>query len=260
MFALGLGHEVAGLVAVLVAFFSGMALGAVALDGRVSRSNWPGRWYAILEISIGLWGLATLALIPRANRFAALFVGTDTGPFWNWTVALLVPLAVLMPATAAMGATLPAMDRLVSRLRGDGRSVGGLYGAGTLGGVAGTLGTTYLTVPEWGYETSLLILASLNLLCGLAVLTRLPRGEMKRTPVNIPVPDLLSSPRLRLSLLTSGVLGIGYEVLAIRVLSQVLANTVYSFASALSVYLLSTGVYVKNVGGSGFLPFFCGII
>lgn len=34
-----------------------------------------------------------------------------------------------------MGATLPGMDRFVCRLRAEGRSVGSLYGANTLGAV-----------------------------------------------------------------------------------------------------------------------------
>ena len=38
----------------------------------------------------------------------------------------------------------------------------------------------------------------------------------------------------------TGLLGIGFEVLAIRALSQVLENTVYSFSTALAVYLLGT--------------------
>jgi spermidine synthase len=40
----------------------------------------------------------------------------------------------------------------------------------------------------------------------------------------------------------TGLLGIGYEVIVVRVISQVLENTVYTFASILSVYLLGTAL------------------
>jgi spermidine synthase len=40
----------------------------------------------------------------------------------------------------------------------------------------------------------------------------------------------------------TGLLGIGYEVVGVRMMSQVLENTVYSFAAALSVYLIGTSV------------------
>jgi spermidine synthase len=43
-----------------------------------------------------------------------------------------------------------------------------------------------------------------------------------------------------LVLFLTGLLGLGYEILVIRVLSQVLEGTVYSFAAILSVYLLGT--------------------
>jgi spermidine synthase len=58
MLTVGLGHEVPAVLAVVAAFFSGMALGAYSLDEIVSRSgcpgggmrlwNWPsasGRWF-----------------------------------------------------------------------------------------------------------------------------------------------------------------------------------------------------------------------
>ena len=62
-FAVGLGHEMPSLLAVVTAFFGGLAIGAWGLDGRISRSAVPGRWYAGLEIVIGLWALVTVALI-----------------------------------------------------------------------------------------------------------------------------------------------------------------------------------------------------
>src|SRR5260221_5905486 len=49
-----------------------------------------------------------------------------------------------------------------------------------------------------------------------------------------------SSPRLGLTIFSTGLLGIGYETVGIRVMSQVLENTVYTFAAVLSVFLLGT--------------------
>ncbi len=48
--------------------------------------------------------------------------------------------------------------------------------------------------------------------------------------------------RLLLTLFVTGLLGIGYEVLIIRVLSQLLENTVYTFAAVLAVYLFGTAL------------------
>ena len=45
-----------------------------------------------------------------------------------------------------------------------------------------------------------------------------------------------------LLLAATGLLGIGYEVLVVRVLSQVTEDTVYTFALLLAVYLLFTAL------------------
>ncbi|HKQ19435.1 MAG TPA: hypothetical protein VJW75_06770, partial [Candidatus Eisenbacteria bacterium] len=47
--------------------------------------------------------------------------------------------AALLPATAAMGATLPAMERFAAPLTDDGKCVAALYGLNTLGAVVGVL-------------------------------------------------------------------------------------------------------------------------
>ena len=253
MFSVGLGHEMPGVLAVLAAFFAGFALGAWVLDGKVSRSRSPGRWYAVLELIIGLWGFASMALIPWANDQVAFLTGTTPGALRHWMVAFLVPFLTLLPATAAMGATLPAMDRFLSRLRSQGRSLGGLYGANTLGAVAGTLGATFVLVPSWGFRATLLILAAVNLVCAAAVFAGLGRGERERPPVDARMGDSPPPGRLGVTIFITGFLGIGYEVLGVRVLSQVFENTVYSFASILSAYLLGTalGAVAYQVLGRG---------
>ena len=240
LFAVGLGHEIPAVLAVVAAFFSGLALGAWSLDRRVSTSRVPGRWYASLEMLIGVWAVVLVFLIPSGNFLAARLMGVSPSPLRHWTVAFLVPFFLLLPATVAMGATLPAAERLFSRLRQDGWSVGGLYAANTLGAVAGTMLTTLVIAPALGFKATLYSLAALNLLCGVGILAGPARREEERLPVNIAIPGTPVPARLSLVLFFTGLLGIGYEVLVVRVLSQVLENTIYSFAGVLSVYLFGT--------------------
>ncbi len=265
MLSVGLGHEILAVLAVIAAFFSGLALGAWALDGVVSRSRVPGRWYAAFELTIGLWSLALIAIIPWANRAVALLIGTDPSPVWHWAVAFSVPFFLLLPATAAMGGTLPAMERLFSRLARDGRLVGGLYAANTFGAFAGTLLTTFLIVPSLGIGATLLLLAAVNLVCAAGVALGAARGEAARPPAPSPaVDDRVPAGRLYGTLFLTGLLGIGYEVLVVRVLAQVMENTVYSFASVLSVYLLGTAagaaLYQRFVPRTGFRAVLTGLL
>src|SRR6185295_7234483 len=72
-------------------------------------------------------------------------------------------LLILLPSTAAMGATLPAMERLSGSVRS--RAIGWFYGANTLGAAAGILVTCYWAVPRFGLRATTAGAAGLNLLC-----------------------------------------------------------------------------------------------
>ena len=212
----------------------------------INRSRRPVYWYAVLELIIGLWGLVTIVLIPWCNDWAVQWVGTTPSWWRHWGIAFAVPMAVLLPATVAMGATLPAMERAVAPLTPDGRCVGGLYAVNTLGAVVGTLLSAFLIVRWMGYQAAVFTLAIVNLICAVGVVA------VVRTEASRPTHDkyLPADPaagngsrwRIGLCVFTTGLLGIGYEVLGIRVMSQILESTVYSFAAALSVYLSGTAI------------------
>jgi spermidine synthase len=258
MFTTGLGHELPSMLAVVAAFFGGLAVGSVVLDRRVSRSPVPGRWYAALEMVIAAWGLASIALIPAANALAARLIGLEAPAWRHWSVSFAVPFVVLLPATAAMGATFPAMERLAARLRGRGRSVAGVYAANTLGAVTGTLVTTFVVIPAVGYARAVVALVAVNLLCAAATVLGPARGEAARKPVHVPFADQPGCVRVLVTVFATGLLGVGYEVLGVRVMSQALENTVFTFASALSVYLFGTAVgaalYARFFRSDAFLP------
>ncbi|MEO8425703.1 MAG: spermidine synthase, partial [Verrucomicrobiota bacterium] len=245
MFAIGLGHEIPSLLAVVVAFFAGLAIGARTLDAPVSRSQRPGRWYGALELIIGFWGFVLAEFFPRINDLAVKAVGLDVSPLRHWTVAFLIPFIFLLPATLAMGATFSAMDRFVSAFAADRRCIGALYAANTFGAVAGTIASTFWIVPALGFTRTIIIFAGLNLFCG--VLALLIEAKVRRT---VAIHDqterftikVVPAWRLSLTVFFTGLLGIGYELLGVRVLAQVLENTIYSYAAALSIYLLGTAI------------------
>src|SRR5262249_21001282 len=56
--SLWLGHESAAVLAVVTAFFGGIAAGSVTLASRIEASARPARWYAGCELFIGLFSLA----------------------------------------------------------------------------------------------------------------------------------------------------------------------------------------------------------
>lgn len=242
MLAVGLGHEIVATLAVLGAFFSGLALGAFLFDRPIRRSQRPALWYALLEGCIGVWAGALVFLIPRFNTGVLAVIGAEPRALAHWAFAFVGTVLLLLPATAAMGATLPAMERLVARWRQDGWAVGGLYASNTLGAVAGTLIATFWLAPRFGFSSTLWVLASVNGACALGAFLGFARVKTEEAPVAIHAESVVSNVRLAVLLVATGFLGIGYEVVVIRVLSQLLDNTIYTFASVLSVYLLGTSI------------------
>lgn len=233
--SLWLGHEAAAVLAVVTAFFGGLALGAAALGPRIERSPNPQRWYAACETLIAAWSVVLALGLAPVGQALLVLTGVQPEPLWQGAVAFGGTFLVLLPATAAMGATLPAMDRVMAPWGGDARSVGALYASNTLGAVIGVLAAAFWLVPELGLSRTAALCAALNLLCAAGVLAW--PGAVAPTA---PAAPRATDRRVLAVLALTGLLGIGYEVLVVRVLSQVAEDTVYTFALLLAVYLLGT--------------------
>lgn len=225
-----LGHESAAVLAVVAAFFGGLSLGSLWLGRRIETSARPLRWYIGCEVLIAVWGAGLIAAMPTVSQAALALIGPDASPAWHWSVAFGATLLLLLPATVAMGATLPAMVRLGAA------QVPTLYAANTLGAVAGVLATAFWLIPDWGLNRSAGLCVALNLGCALLARAVLTEGA---TPTQS-TDGQPTRPLLLLAL--SGLLGIAYEVLAVRVLSQVAEDTVYTFALLLAVYLAGSAL------------------
>ncbi len=238
-----LGHESAAILGVVTAFFGGLALGALVLGPAIQRSVQPLRWYLGCEVAIAAWAALLLGLIAPASSALLAWTGAQPSPPWQWAVAFGGTLLLLLPATAAMGATLPAMERVLALSSRTRNAVAALYAANTAGAVVGVLAAAFWLVPGWGLSATASLCAALNLAC--AALAWWALGDARRgEPAPVPTHPFAAATARRLALLLSatGCLGIGYEVLVVRALSQAAENTVYTFALLLAVYLVGTAL------------------
>ena len=232
-----LGHESAAVLAVVAAFFGGLALGALTLGSRIERSFQPARWYAGCEITIGVWSLALALLLEPASGALLAMIGPQPSIVWHWSVAFFGTFALLLPATAAMGATLPAMERVLAATASRNIAISALYAANTVGAVLGVLAAAFWLVPQLGLIRTSILCAVLNFGCAAAALSlRSQDGETIQPSSRISAQGALAL------LAATGLLGIGYEVLMVRALSQIAENTVYTFALLLAVYLIGTAL------------------
>jgi len=242
--ALWLGHEAAAMLAVVAAFFGGIAVGALVLGQRIEHSDRPVRWYAGCEIIIALWSLLLALAMAPFGAWLVNIIGVQPSPPWQWTAAFLGTFLLLLPATAAMGATLPAMERLTSGINGSAinsakeRSIATLYASNTFGAVIGVLTIAFWLIPQFGLLRTAGFCIALNILCGASsLLLFAPQSKPTHTATQHNG-DEVRHALLRLA--ATGLLGIGYEVLVVRVLSQVAEDTVYTFAMLLAVYLIGS--------------------
>ncbi|MEO6598755.1 MAG: spermidine synthase [Polyangiaceae bacterium] len=242
--ALWLGHESVAVLAVVAAFFGGLSLGALTLGSRIEQSARPVRWYAACELAIALWSVLLVFAIPPFSGWALHLTGVHPSPIQHWGVAFFGTLLLLLPATAAMGATLPAMERVLAWHAGQGRtrSIAALYAANTMGAVFGVLGAAFWLVPAVGLRKTTLLCAALNALCAVTAWLVFSRTTQAGPVESLSVleRDRPFVRRVVAQLAATGLLGIGYEVLVARVLSQVSENTVYTFALLLAVYLVGS--------------------
>ena len=235
-----LGHESAAVLAVVAAFFGGLALGSLTLASRIDRSARPARWYAGCEIVIGAWSLALAAFLQPASSALLALIGPQPSLPWHWFVAFFGTLLLLLPATMAMGATLPAMERVFATTSSRGISISALYAANTTGAVIGVLAAAFWLVPELGLTRSAMVCAVLNFACA-ATAVRLQTNGVLTAARSVGL-GAGRSRHVLLLLAATGLLGIGYEVLVVRALSQIAENTVYTFALLLAVYLVGTAL------------------
>lgn len=248
MFAVGLGHELPAAMAVVAAYFGGLALGAFLLDRRISASARPAAWYGALELTIGIVALVSIVAVAAARDLASSLIGPAPGPLRYWSIAFIVPFLTLLPATAAMGATLVAADRWLGTIASTPRRLGRLYALNTLGAAAGIVLSTTVLMPALGFRTSVLVLAAINLAIAAAVFAR--RESPNPVPRAASTEDARMGQReMAIALMLCGFLGIGYEVAVVRIMAQIFEGTLYSFAAVLLVYLLGTaagaGIYQR---------------
>ncbi|MDM0112254.1 spermidine synthase [Variovorax sp. J22R133] len=259
--ALHLGHDAGVLVAVATAMFAGVAAGALALGPVIHRSARPERWYVACAVIIAAWSL-TLPLLMELACAWLLDIVRAPAPsllrllpegilaIWQGAVISFGVFLLLLPATAAMGNTLPAMERVLGRIGREGNRIAALYACNGLGAAIGALAAVLWVIPQFGLARTAAMCALLNAMGALGAL-----GLSSAFPAGLQIPGPRGQ-RGALALLTAtGFLGMGYALLAGRVLMQETQGTVYTVGLLLALGLtggaLGATVYQRwLIGGS----------
>ncbi|TVQ53075.1 MAG: hypothetical protein EA355_13965 [Rhodobacteraceae bacterium] len=230
-------------------FFAGLGLGGW-LFGRVcARVARPLRTFGLLEIGVGLTALGHFLVADAYFAlYPALHAAVGGSPALITAAKALVAATILLPTSVLMGGTLPLMGQHVVRAPGSlGRLGAALYALNTAGGAAGALAAGFLLPELLGFSGAYLLAVATDVGVGLAAMA-LAHGVAPLAPAKPAPAAAYAPPRLWAVAFVSGVATLGVEVIWTRLFSQVLQNSVYTYALVLTTFLaaLALGASLAN--------------
>ena len=152
-----MGGSIYAFATMLAAFLTGIALGG-GLAGKVAeRRERAAVAFALAQVAVGVLSIGVYAwmgpLIPDAPT--------------TWSLALFA-VAVMLPATIFIGATLPLSVRVLARNESEATaSTARIYAWNTVGAIVGAVLAGFVLIPGLGFEGSIRFAVAVNFLLAL---------------------------------------------------------------------------------------------
>jgi len=176
MLSLVLGSSTHSFELMLSAFLLGLAFGGLWVRRRIDSTADPQRFLGIVQVAMGLLALATLPLY--GGMFDVMqsvirgLAKTDSGYALFLLASHGIALAIMFPATFCAGMTLPLITAALLRGGHGERAIGAVYGANTLGSIAGVFFAAHLGMPLLGLKGLIASGAALDAALGIVLLWR----------------------------------------------------------------------------------------
>jgi spermidine synthase len=249
--------------ATLAAFFGGLAVGSWLWGARASKIKNPLRAYAWLEVGIAVTALLYFLILHGYHAIYPSLYQNIASAHGLLLAKFGLAMVLVFPPAVFMGGTIPVMGQVVISKQADfGRLSALLYGVNTLGAGLGAFLAGFF-FPLW-FGFNLTCVLAMCVTGGIAALAFVLSRGGYATP-NAPEvrpawtnEAALSSTaeagtrRINLALTAvcflSGFGVLALEVLWTRMFSQVVENSVYTFAAILVTVLicLATGALISN--------------
>src|ERR1043165_4355804 len=240
-FRLIFGASTFATAAVLAIFMGGLGLGSALLGRRAAPHPPPLRFYGNLELLVAASAaLSPLLLWLIAKVYFALGGSVVLGLLGASVARLILSTLVLGVPTLLMGGTLPAAARAVETNDDAGRRrLALLYGANTLGAVAGTLLSTFFLLERLGNVRTLFVAVAVNVVVG--VVARYREGGGPAAAERAPARPAHST----IILAAAAVVGFAFllmELVWYRMLAPLLGGSTFTFGLILAIALLGIGL------------------
>src|SRR5436190_7323966 len=234
-----IGSSTVSLGILLGTFMGGMCLGSLLFPRLISRTYHPLRVYGLLELTIGVIGLAILFAMPVVAGAYTAWAGSG---FFGLVIRSIVAGVCLIPPTLLMGATLPAISRWVETTPRGVSWLGFFYGGNIGGAVIGSLLAGFYLMRVHDIAKTTFVAVALNVAIGV-----IEFGVSKWTAYSV-IPgesEAAIAPGawpIYLSIALSGFTALACEVIWTRTLSLLFGATVYTFSLVLAVFLVGLGI------------------
>ena len=244
------GATAVSLGVLLAAFMGGLCAGSVFYPRFVPPDRHPLRVYASLELGIGALGLLILFGLPVLG---SLYVANAGHGFLSMLLRALLAMICLLPPTVLMGATLPAVARLIESTPAGVSWLGFFYGGNIAGAVIGSLLAGFYLLRVYDMATATYVAAAIN--AAVAAV-----AWVLSTRVSVPTRDAAPAARtmkvratgaratrssptsVYVAIALSGLAALGAEVIWTRILSLLFGGTVYTFSIIAAAFLCGLGI------------------
>lgn len=237
-----IGSSAISLGVLLGTYMAGLCLGSIALPRVISGRQQPLRVFAMLELGIGVLGLAIRFGMPYASGLYIAGMGYGLSGFLPRTI---LSAMCLLPPTLLMGASLPAIARSIETTPKGVSWLGFLYGGNIAGAVFGCLLAGFYLLRIHDLAVATYVAAGTNFAVA-AIGLMLAWGDHHRPQEDQAGQDTASadrgSPSIYVAIAISGLCALGAEVVWTRLLSFTLGATVYTFSIILAVFLTGLGI------------------
>jgi spermidine synthase len=259
------GATAVSLGVLLATFMGGLCVGSLLLPRFVPLEHHPLRVYARLELGIGAMGVLILLGLPVLGN---LYVANASHGFLSMLLRALLAVICLLPPTVLMGATLPAIARLVESTPAGVSWLGFFYGGNIAGGVIGSLLAGFYLLRVYDMATATYVAAAINAaVAGVAwaLSTRVSAPSLEAAPTGRAIKarptgardpntrganlhglrgaNLYGSPTsVYVAIGLSGLTALGAEVIWTRNLSLLFGGTVYTFSIIAAAFLCGLGI------------------
>ena len=235
MLSVQFGVSIFGAIVTVCAFMVGLGGGSL-LSARVSaRVQHPLRYFAILELAVGVFALLMPMIAPAVNSQLSTLAPDVNLTVW-FALQLGAAFGLLLIPALAMGAGFPL---LLAATRDSGASLGRVYGSNALGGVIGVLLPLGL-LPALGWLVTAQIFAVAGIVISAIAFALAAR---QAAPINTSAQAVRTLPPTLMLLMYAGVgtaalmLQIGWT----RLFGTIMLRTEYVLAVIIAAFLLGIG-------------------